>query len=144
LALQSKIANLAQQQATSSGGAAEATSSFEWRGTTYPVRHERVRAALATAKELAAAIPSSSSSSSGGGGSVEETLMAYDKLINAYHEVRAVLRGQVRAAQGEGGSEGEVEELRGLERGVTGAQLEATLERGLVQVGDFDLWFDLG
>lgn len=70
--------------------------------------------------------------------------MAYDKLINAYHEVRAVLRGQVRAAQGEGGSEGEVEELRGLERGVTGAQLEATLERGLVQVGDFDLWFDLG
>jgi hypothetical protein len=73
------------------------------------------------------------SSSSAGG--VEEVLVAYDKLINAYHEVRAVLRAQVRAAQGEGGSEGEVEELRGLERGVAGAQLEATLERGLVLVG---------
>ncbi len=47
-----------------------ATSSFEWRGQVHPVRHERVRVALHSAGELAAALDASSGAA-GAGDSME-------------------------------------------------------------------------
>ena len=82
-----------------------ATSSFEWRGQSHPVRHERVRVALHSARELAAALDAGSGSAmevedSEGGSGVEGRMAAFDKAINALGEARAAVRALIKANAG--------------------------------------------
>ncbi|KAI8465561.1 MAG: hypothetical protein J3K34DRAFT_525289 [Monoraphidium minutum] len=148
--LQSKLAAL---QAEAQVQQSAATSSFEWRGQSHPVRHERVRVALHTARELAAALEAGAGAmevdaagageGGEGGGAADGRLAAFDRAINALGEARAAVRALAKAnAAGEGGGEGAGDELAGLEKAISGALLERTLERGEEQVARAEARFE--
>ncbi|GBF97795.1 signal recognition particle subunit [Raphidocelis subcapitata] len=150
--LASKLAAL---QAEAQVQQSASTSSFEWRGQSHPVRHERVRVALHSARELEAALDAGA----GGmevdapaaadeedqqpGGGVEGRLAAFDKAVNALGAARAAVRALAKAnAGGEGGGEGALDELSALEKALSGALLERTLQRGEEQVAHAEARFE--
>ena len=159
--LASKLAAL--QAEAQAQRAAQTSASFEWRGATHAVRHERVRVALHAAAELAAALEAAGGSdamdvdaSAGGGGeeeggssAAEARLAAYDRAINALGEARAAVRALAKAnaagdsgAGGGGGGEAALEELSALGTAIGGALLERTLERGEAQVAIAEARFE--
>lgn len=95
-----------------------ATSSFEWRGASHPVRHERVRVALHAAAELAAALdaplPAAMDVDGEGGSGGGERLAAFDRAINALSEARAAVRALAKANAGEARSPWRLPALRVL------------------------------
>lgn len=149
--LQSKLASLAEearsQQTTS-------TSYLEWRGAQHPARHEKVRLALAQARELELQllgapmeVDGSSSGAGGAGGegggdaaALDGKLPLYDKLINCYNEARGQLKIALQAAAG-GDSGAQVEELRGLDAALSGTLLERTLECGAMKIATAEARF---
>jgi hypothetical protein len=112
-----------------------------------------VRLALHSASELSAQVAAARSAAAksspaagddedgaaAAAGGLESQLALYDKVINNYSEARAAVRALIRAnASGEGGagSQGQAEELVGLEKALSGKLIEETLERGQLQVAE--------